>query len=407
MFLNAREELHARDAMSAFVDVTKRSPGLVRPHATTVVPAMLSVAAAQALDSATRAMAVEVVLGAAEGSPGAFRRSPALTQAVVERCVALVAEVEDDPEWAAQSYDEEEDVDQQDATVVGADGLLRFADYVGAKSVLPPTFALVPGLARSARWQERYAAASAVAMVADSSAKLMSTELAKVVELVMPLLQVRAPRACCRPRLCSPNVLLHAAASLRRPALRRAGRAPARAVRRRGRAEHHGGLLLGRAAEQAPCASGARAGHAGVGRRRQLPPCAWACHVRAGELCQPRALPQVGAEAAPGAAADGAAVCAAVGVRAAPRGGRARVGSLTLAGHCRQADLQRVALNAVANVARVVEDAFSPYYDRFMPGVKSILRGATAVELRDLRGSAFECVGAREPLPTLRCLHRG
>ena len=37
--------------------------------------------------------------------------------------------------------------------------------------------------------------------------------------------------------------------------------------------------------------------------------------------------------------------------------------------------------------------AFAPYYASFMPGIKEIMLGATAVHMSDLRGKAMECVG--------------
>jgi hypothetical protein len=44
-------------------------------------------------------------------------------------------------------------------------------------------------------------------------------------------------------------------------------------------------------------------------------------------------------------------------------------------------------------VAQVCGPAFSPYYAAFMPGIKSVLKEATAPDLSTLRGKAMECAG--------------
>ncbi len=44
-------------------------------------------------------------------------------------------------------------------------------------------------------------------------------------------------------------------------------------------------------------------------------------------------------------------------------------------------------------MAQACPEGFAPYYDQFMPGIKSILVEATSAELVELRGKAMECAG--------------
>ena len=55
--------------------------------------------------------------------------------------------------------------------------------------------------------------------------------------------------------------------------------------------------------------------------------------------------------------------------------------------------VQEEALTAVACIAKVIETDFAPYYDAFMPGIKSILGQTVTKENRPLQAKAIECLG--------------
>lgn len=56
-------------------------------------------------------------------------------------------------------------------------------------------------------------------------------------------------------------------------------------------------------------------------------------------------------------------------------------------------EIRAPSLTVIGNVAQICPEAFAPYYERIMPGVKDILVHAVSKEQMPLRGKAMECAG--------------
>lgn len=56
-------------------------------------------------------------------------------------------------------------------------------------------------------------------------------------------------------------------------------------------------------------------------------------------------------------------------------------------------EIRAPSLTVIGKVAQICPEAFAPYYERIMPGVKDILLHATSKDLTLLRGKAMECAG--------------
>ena len=70
----------------------------------------------------------------------------------------------------------------------------RLAQKLGGQTVLPPTFSWLPRMMTSSAWRDRHAALMAISAISEGCRELMTGELDKVLELVVPALRDPHPR---------------------------------------------------------------------------------------------------------------------------------------------------------------------------------------------------------------------
>lgn len=162
------DELVARDALTALIDVAELQPTFLRSHMDQVGQAMLAITASEVLDAETRQLAAEFLLGLCENAAGMVRKCKWLVEALLPLGVQLLGEVEDDPDWGGQAdagatddmLDEGEELEEVGARVI--DGL---AKALGGKAVLPCAFQVLPLYMRAPTWQKRRAGIIAMALL--------------------------------------------------------------------------------------------------------------------------------------------------------------------------------------------------------------------------------------------------
>jgi importin-5 len=87
------------------------------------------------------------------------------------------------------------DFDESDANwVVGEQAMDRLARKLGAKTIIPPSFAYLPRLIASADWRERHASLMAISSIAEGCEKYMIGELGRILDMVLPCLNDPHPR---------------------------------------------------------------------------------------------------------------------------------------------------------------------------------------------------------------------
>ncbi|TFK45223.1 ARM repeat-containing protein [Heliocybe sulcata] len=155
-----------------------------------------------------RKATLELMISLSEARPGMVKRMSGWVTAVVRGCLEGMGEMPEDetPVW----LDADPDDDPTDDTYphVYEQALDRVAIALGGKSVLPPAFQYIPAMLAGHDWRIRHAGLMAIAVVAEGTSKVMSNELGKVVELVVPMFKDSHPRvrhaACqCIGQLCT------------------------------------------------------------------------------------------------------------------------------------------------------------------------------------------------------------
>lgn len=122
---------------------------------------------------------MELLISIAETAPAMTKNHPDFVQQLVPALLSVMSEVEEDPDWL---YAEVIQAEGDDSIAVAAESTLdRLARVLGDDVFEPCSVALQP-MYRSSVWQERHAALSAIAAVAEGCATSMLDQLEHIVK---------------------------------------------------------------------------------------------------------------------------------------------------------------------------------------------------------------------------------
>ena len=383
--LNGGDEAAAQDALGALVEICEVSPRFLRPFAGVLGQAMVSIARAATLATATRCMAVEFLLTLAENASGMVRKERAVVAATVAMALALLCEAGDEPnaQWAERpesaAWEEGED---GRLACVGEEAVDRIARALGAKAVLPVAFAPqhIPALAADPDWRRRRAALLATGLAAEGCRLGMRAHLPDIVRnLVVPRFGDPHPRV--RHAAC------HCVSQLA---------ADFGTINCMNGVEHDQGAGAGQlllAQDGTPRGNFQRRFH-----KELLPPLV--AMLQGGAGAPNHGWTRVRAHAASAlihfcapeqCAKEFVRPCLEPMLRAlfdlvSGTGVAARNPAV-------RRSAQEEALTCLACVARTVERDFAPHYGTFMPLAKQIMAAPACKENRMLRARAMECIG--------------
>lgn len=186
-------ELEAREVLSAIVELAEIEPKFMRPNMPALTTQMMLIAKEAGLDEGTRRLALEVLVVICEEAPAMARKFPALVQQLIPLLISFCAEIDEDATWSVQDQDDIPEEDEN--STVGEQSLDRVACALGGNVVLPEVFKVLPALlADQAKWQNRAAALSTVAAIAEGCLEQLRSALEQVVTAVVPKLLDPHPR---------------------------------------------------------------------------------------------------------------------------------------------------------------------------------------------------------------------
>jgi hypothetical protein len=148
------------DVLQAIVEIQETLPKFMKPATVELLQVTLQVAENRDVNEDIRTMALESCVTLGESLPGQIRKkAPQAIDKLCLVCLQMMMEIEDDPEWAAQTIPEDDDEDLPNVTVVGESSLDRIARSLGGNTVLK---CIAPQIAEFLKpekvWQEKRAA---------------------------------------------------------------------------------------------------------------------------------------------------------------------------------------------------------------------------------------------------------
>uniref|UniRef100_A0A914UJU1 TOG domain-containing protein n=1 Tax=Plectus sambesii TaxID=2011161 RepID=A0A914UJU1_9BILA len=175
-------------------DLATSVPKILRPHIAEIANLCLATVANKEKDDSFRHSALEVMVSLCESSAAMVRKQGAqFIPSIVEQCLGLMTELEDDDEdwYTADTVDADED---DDNASVGETSLDRVACALGGKVTLPPALQLIPQLVSSDNWKARHAGIMAISTMGEGCKRAMEPRIEEIVDSIIPFLNDPHPR---------------------------------------------------------------------------------------------------------------------------------------------------------------------------------------------------------------------
>ncbi|XP_071950516.1 importin-5-like [Antedon mediterranea] len=325
--------------LKAFIELVETVPKMIRPHLPQVLTMFLVITSNKNLPDSWRQLALEVIVTLSETAPAMMRKQQDFIPTIVPEMLAMMVDIEDDPDWA--DSDEVDDDDFDTNAVTGESALDRFACGIGGKFILPHIIATVPQMLQNEDWKYRHAGLMAISAVGEGCHTQMEAVLNNIVDSVLPYLADPHPRV----RYAACNALGQMATDFA-PTFER---------------KFHEKVVPGLVAVLDDFAHARVQAHAGAALVNFCEDCPKEYIVPYLELILQKLHSIL----------------------------VSKIQELVQKGSKLVLEQMVTTLAAVADSA---EDKFIRYYDNFMPGLKNIVQHATSKELRLLRGKTIECI---------------
>jgi len=188
------DEHNARAGLDVLIEIAQINPRFFKPQLKEISSAMLQhVTMNRNLEPATRRLALEFLIELAEKAPAMIKSSENLVRDIVAVSLALMVEGLDTgvdlERW--NRWEDEDDVDdeQQGNFEQGLEALDRLAVAIGGARMVPAAFAFIPDFIKNVDWRYRMAALYCISQIGEGCYKVMKKHLSEVVGLILPLLR--------------------------------------------------------------------------------------------------------------------------------------------------------------------------------------------------------------------------
>lgn len=332
-FYEAKDDDLLTDTIEQLVNLPKCEPTFLRAHLEPVVSLFFTLTADRELSPNTRRMGMEFLLTLTEQGKGMIRKHPNFAQRAIPLAFSFLLELEHTPEW--DNFEDDDDKEQQNFSM-GQEAIDRFAMSLGGKIFMSVATPIIQEFLQSPDWLKRHAGLTALSTMADACKKIFKTQLDSISNMIIPFV-TKDPHH--RVRWAAVNGLAQLSVDF--------------------------------------CPEFQENFHASV-----LPSLAEGMQLG---VNHPRVVAH-------------AALCvvdftANVEKEIMEPYFNGFMEALLQLLQTDNVKIQESALSAVSAMALIAEDDFAPFYDAFIPGLKTILTGPDQIKLRELRGKAIECVG--------------
>lgn len=326
--------------LKCLIELADKVPKFLRGHLEGILPFCLKIVSNAENEDHQRQLALEVIVTLSESAPAMIRKNWKYIPDLVPETLALMVDLEDDPEWSIQDDpDDDDDIDSN--AIMGENSLDRLACALGGKTILPHIVSHIPQMLTNPDWRYRHAALMAISACGEGCHIQMEQMLPNIVSTVLPYLKDPHPRV----RYATCNALGQLSTDFA-PTFEKKfhdkvvdGLLHVMDDNENPRVQAHGAAALVNFSDECPKLILQEHLHVILTKLEQV------LNNKLQELVE----------------------------------------------HGRKHVLEQV-VSTLAAVADTSEEKFVMYYDNFMPCLKYILQHATSTELRLLRGKTIECI---------------
>mmetsp|Transcript_5977 Transcript_5977/g.11754 ORF Transcript_5977/g.11754 Transcript_5977/m.11754 type:complete len:1102 (-) Transcript_5977:756-4061(-) len=183
--LNAGDEETARNCIELLIETVDVEPKFWKPHLELAFDAMIQVAGTSSLFENTRQLGLEFLVSAAEKLPSVCRRAPKFGESLFPLGLSMMLELQDDEDWYTRD-DDEDDRDEYTNFDAGQEALDRLAIALGGNAILSIAFQIIPSfLANEGSWVNRHAGLLAISQIGEGCRRQIEEQLGAVLGMAL------------------------------------------------------------------------------------------------------------------------------------------------------------------------------------------------------------------------------
>jgi len=193
--LNAKDDESTVNALKLFVDLADLDPGFLKPNMQLFIDAMMKIAQVKELEDSIRQLAVEFLVTYVENKPAYSRTVQGFIPNLLNVLLHMMLEIKDISlaEWNAQE-DNDDALDILNS-VVAQENLDRVCLALNGESIVPDIFRPIYELLGNKQdWKCRHVALMALSMIGEGCYEYIAPSLDQVANLVFPLFLDEHPR---------------------------------------------------------------------------------------------------------------------------------------------------------------------------------------------------------------------
>lgn len=201
-FLETGQDEALASVLEYLLELVELAPKTFKDAFPTVIEFCSTVAKNKELNSKARLSALELLTTFSEVSPAMCKKTPSYAESMVLVTLSLMTEVCIDDDDAAEwnNSDDVEDEDEEEEYQAAKQALDRVSLKLNGNTLAGPLFQYLPTMLQSSEWRERQAALMAISSAAEGCADVLTPEIPKIIDLVLPSIDDVHPRvqyACC------------------------------------------------------------------------------------------------------------------------------------------------------------------------------------------------------------------
>nr|GMD54646.1 importin-5-like [Ipomoea batatas] len=189
----------ACSVLDEMVVLARGKPWFLEVHIKSMVEAMLKIVSDTGLEEKTRKLALEFLVTVAEGGDEGYEMIQKLPSNLIEELLAQLLRMlmcdKDDISWMVEeNADDMEAAGKMSISCYAEEALSRLAIALGGDVILPNSRDMLPGLFEDDDWKKRYAAVTALGLIASGCSKMLVQYLEHSLEKIMELVHDEHPR---------------------------------------------------------------------------------------------------------------------------------------------------------------------------------------------------------------------
>lgn len=196
-FLDAHHDVALALVFESLIELVELAPKMFRDMFPVMIEFCATVCKNRDLDESCRMASLELLTCFAECSPQMCKREASYPPTMVTTCLAMLTEVGEDDDDAADWNNrdaQDDDADEEPVYDAARQALDRVALRLGGQTLAAPLFRYLPEMAALPDWRQRQASLMALSLAAEGCVDVLIDQIDALLKMTIPLVNDPHPR---------------------------------------------------------------------------------------------------------------------------------------------------------------------------------------------------------------------